>query len=182
MEGLAELNRERIARAEVPIDIGVGISTGQVVAGNIGSTRRMDYTVIGDTVNLASRLEGINKVYGSHIAISDSTAADLRESYQLRELDRIRVKGKDQPVVIHEVLDYHTEKTFPQMDSALRAYSQAMEAYLAGDWTQALSLFTDTLRLTPTDGPSKLYTNRCRRFLENPPARDWDGVWSMDRK
>ena len=113
---LQALNQRRISSGRPRIDIGVGIATGQVIAGSIGSPKRMEYTAIGDSVNLASRLEGATKVYGVKILISESTVRDLQKPVRLREIDLMRVKGKDQPVAVYEALDHYTEEAFPRID------------------------------------------------------------------
>jgi adenylate cyclase len=182
MVALNKINRQRLAQNKKPIDIGVGISTGEVVAGNIGSPKRMDYTVIGDSVNLASRLEGANKYYGTKILVCENCVNRLRSPKRLREIDLIRVKGKNRPVAVFEALDYHTDETFPNIDRALLAFEKGLAHYRKCEWKRALACFEDALNACPGDSLSRLYLDRCRHYLDDPPGDSWDGVCTMTQK
>jgi adenylate cyclase len=179
---LRELNQERRQAGKAPIDIGVGIATGVVVVGNIGSTKRMEYTAIGDSVNLASRLESATKFYGARILISESTRAELANKALLREIDRLRVQGKHEPVAIYESMDYLTEETFPNLAPAVERYAEGIRHYRAREFKDALQCFKETLVLNPGDKPSRLYVQRAEHFIASPPPDDWDGVWTMTSK
>src|SRR5581483_5104744 len=124
IRSLREWNREREARGEPVLDMGVGLNTDAVVAGNIGSPKRMDYTIIGDGVNLASRLESACKHYGARILLSEFTQAQLKGVYRLREADKVVVKGKTKPVSIYECLDYHDDASFPNLMDTLGAFNE----------------------------------------------------------
>ncbi len=180
---LRTLNAQRTAAGKAAIDIGVGISTGDVIVGNIGSSKRMEYTVIGDSVNLGARLEGANKVYGTKVLLSDTTAAELkRDDHLLREIDLIQVQGKDQPVAVFEGLDWHTEETFPNMAKTLEAFAAGREAYRAMDWRRAIDGFEAALAAHGGDRPSAIFLDRCRHYQANPPGDDWDQVWVLTSK
>jgi adenylate cyclase len=179
---LRALNQRRQETGRASIDIGVGIATGQVIAGSIGSPKRMEYTAIGDSVNLASRLEGATKVYGVKILLSESTAHDLQRPARLREIDLMRVKGKDQPVAIYEAMDHYTKEGFPVMDGVLEAYRCGLERYRSRDWAGGVQFFEAALALHAGDRPSQIYLERCRHFAAEPPAEDWNGVWILAEK
>jgi adenylate cyclase len=179
MGKLGELNRRRAARGAEAIRIGVGISSGEVVAGNIGSPRRMEYTVIGDRVNLAPRMESANKYYGTQILLSEFTVAELGRPAILRRIDSLRVRGRPEPVVIFEALDYHTEETFPRMAETLEAFNAGSVEYLARRWAQAAEAFRAALALNPGDRPSAIYMERCEHYRQLPPAAHWDGAWQV---
>lgn len=179
---LTAWNRQRINEGKMSVDIGIGLNTDNVVSGNIGSKKRMDYTIIGDGVNLAARLESACKQYGSHILISEFTYKMLRGTYYSRELDLVVVKGKTRPVAIYEVLDYHTDETYPGLTDALRLFKTGLSKYRKQEWRAAIAEFREVLTLNAHDKAASLYVERCEHFAANPPGADWNGVWVMESK
>lgn len=179
---LREWNDIRVGQGKRPVQIGIGLNTDVVVSGNIGSHKRMDFTIIGDGVNLAARLESACKAYAARILISEFTKKRLRGTYRMREADRVIVKGKTQPVVVYEVLDYHDESTFPHLMDVVNQFNDGMAKYRAGRWEAAISAFQAALALHPDDLLSQIYVQRCQTLQARPPAGDWDGVWVMDEK
>jgi adenylate cyclase len=179
---LRELNGRRLAQGKQPIDIGVGIATGEVVLGNIGSPSRMEYTVIGDKVNLASRLESANKYYHSKILLDETTVGALTNGHAdcLREIDLLRVKGKDRPVAVYESLGYL--EPGPVLEEAMDHFAGGLAAYRACDWERAMQRFAAALELRSDDEPSRMYIERCRHYRETPPPADWGGVWTLTEK
>jgi adenylate cyclase len=157
-----------------------GLSSGECVVGNMGSRHKYNYTVMGDMVNLASRLEGANKTYGTHLMISESTRAAIGDGFATRELDLIAVKGKERPVRVFEVLGLAGDVD-PAAVARAEAFAAALARYRDRDFAGALAGFEAIVSVAPDDGPSKAYVERCRWFLDHPPE-PWDGVWHMKEK
>jgi adenylate cyclase len=174
-------NKGRIEGGKFPVEIGIGLNTDVVVSGNIGSKKRMDFTMIGDGVNLAARLESACKQYKARILVSEFTYKKLRGTYRAREIDRIVVKGKTKPVGVYEILEYHTEESFPDMMEALGCFKYAVEKYRAGQWDAAAAAFRDASGFNPRDGLPGIYIERCAHLKAEPPEQ-WDGVWVMTEK
>lgn len=172
---LTELNHGWAASGRPVLRMRIGIQTGEIVVGNVGSAARFDYTAYGDNVNLASRLESINKLYGTSLVIGEATARRVAGALELRELDRLRVVGRSQPVTIYECVAEHGTLGGEQA-ALLETFRLGRAAYSARDWAGALRHFEQATALVPRDGPSRLYAERARRFLVDPPAEDWDGV------
>jgi adenylate cyclase len=179
---LRRWNVQRASEGRAPIDIGIGLNTGSVVSGNIGSRKRMDYTMIGDGVNLASRLESACKQYGAHILVSEFTYRKLRGTYRAREIDLVVVMGKTEPVAVYEILDYHTEETYPRVSDALGRFRDGLAKYRRRQFGPARALFEEVLGINPDDKAAKLYAERCDRLAATPPPADWAGVWVLDSK
>jgi adenylate cyclase len=179
---LAEFNRGRTAEGKKPIDIGIGLNTDTVVSGNIGSPKRMDYTLIGDGVNLASRLESACKQYFARLLISENTFKRLRGTYRIREIDWVVVKGKTEPVGVYEVLDYHTEDSFPNMMEAVNYFRDGLAHYRKGNWGKAIKGFEEAFSLNPSDRLAWSYVERCKFLKESPPDDPWEGIWVMKSK
>ncbi len=165
-----------------PLEARIGINTGVVLVGNMGSRHVMDYTVMGDNVNLASRLEGTNKVYRTGICISEMTYQAAGPEIACRELDLIRVKGKQRPVRIYEVLGTIDEGISAGKASLIERFEMGLMMYRERAFTEALEMFDGLLEIDPEDGPCRLYRQRCRAYIETPPAEDWDGVFVMTTK
>lgn len=182
IETLNKWNRQRVSEGKLPVNIGVGLNTDIVVSGNIGSNKRMDFTIIGDGVNLASRLESACKQYGVKILISEFTMRKLQGTYRQREIDLVVVKGKTQPVAIYEILAYHTRESFPGIGEVLGLFKDGLGAYRARKWDAAIKVFGECLAINPNDKPSQLYIERAQFLKQNPPPDDWSGVWVMESK
>ena len=179
---LAAFNQSRMLTKEPLIRIGIGISSGEVVSGNIGSQKRMDYTVIGDGVNLSARLESATKEYGCDIILSEYTYNLCRDRIWVRELDRIRVKGKNQAVSIYELVG---DVDMPLNDSTKRfldSYEAARAAYRNRDFRKALDYFHEAHYIKPNDQAVIIHLERSRNYLDNPPPDFWDGVHTMITK
>ncbi len=179
---LTVYNQQRKQRGQKVIDVGIGISSGEVICGNIGSEKRMDYTAIGDGVNLASRLESATKNYGARVMISEFTNAKLGNRFVSRELDRIRVKGKQMPVRIFEVFAEAGAPIAPALARRLELHEQGMSLYRQRQWPEALGVFQSAREVNPSDVVFDLYAKRCQYFIEHPPTADWDGVWELKEK
>lgn len=164
-----------------PIRVRMGINSGPMVVGNMGSAQRLDYTIMGDAVNLAARLEGANKAYGSGIMISDATYALCRDDVDARELDRIRVVGKSEPVTVYELLARKGQTTGIRAD-LVSHFAKGRQAYLAGHYDVARDAFKLCTSIDPEDGPSRVFLQRCEAYIKTPPPKDWDGVFSLDEK
>ncbi len=164
------------------VDIGIGLNTDTVVSGNIGSLKRMDYTMIGDGVNLAARLESACKQYRARILISDQTYSKLRGTYRSREIDLVVVKGKTEPVKIHEILDYHTDESFPHIQDVLGLFKGGRDLYQNQQWSKAKAEFQKAVVLNQHDHLSSIYMERCDYMQAHPPGDDWNGVWVMEEK
>lgn len=176
-----EWNLKRTAEGKPALDHGVGLNTGLVVSGNIGSPKRMDYTMIGDGVNLAARLESACKQYSARVLISEFTKAKLKGTYRLRDVDMVVVKGKTEPVKIFEVLDYHTPETFPNLMDNVGYFNEAIRHYRAGEWDKSISKFAEALATHPEDELARTYIARCEQLKADPPE-NWEGVWVMSTK
>ena len=176
------LNLKRAKDGKMPIDHGMGVNTDNVVSGNIGSPKRMDYTVIGDGVNLAARIESACKQYGAHILISEFTHKAVKATYRTREVDLVIVKGKTEPVSVFEVLDYHNDESFPNLVETLQTFNDGIRCYRKAEWDKGLKLFNDCLKLNPEDKAASLYIDRCNHLKANQPKGQWDGVWVMTSK
>ncbi len=179
---LHQWNKERHNDGKRPVNIGIGLNTDTVVSGNIGSPKRMDYTLIGDGVNLAARLESACKQYFAQLLISENTYKKLRGTYRVREIDSVIVKGKTKPVNIYEVLDYHDNETFPNLMEVVNYFNDGIGQYRTGNWDKAVKAFNEALRLHPADKLTQMYIGRCELLKENPPEGEWDGVWKMTSK
>lgn len=182
IHALDTLNDLRISRGQKPINMGVGLNTATIVSGNIGSPKRMDYTVIGDGVNLASRLESACKEYSARILASEATVRKLKGSYSMREVDFIVVKGKTEPVSIYEILDYHSDETFPNLPEVVGHFKAGLKYYRRGEFDRAIKQFREALLLNPDDRLSTTYVERCEALIAYPPEGAWNGIRIMQSK
>jgi len=180
LAGLKELNRKWAMQGGREIAIGIGLNTGPVNVGNMGSDKRLAWTVMGDNVNLASRLEGMTKQYRSRVIISESTYEQVASQFVAREVDRIRVKGKKQPVVIYELLAPISEHE--AYVPLLTQYNAALDVYRSQSWREATGKFGELLAVYPDDGPTQVLLQRCVEFMAEAPEPDWDGVYVMKSK
>jgi adenylate cyclase len=180
IRGLDTLNAKWEAEGRKRISIGIGLNTGPVNVGNMGSAKRLAWTVMGDNVNLASRLEGMTKQYRSRIVISEATYRQIAHQFVCRDLDKIRVKGKLQPVGIYEVLDIAENRA--QYADLMDRFKNAMVAYRDQRWQDAAGQFGVLLSSYPEDGPTQIFLQRALDFMEHAPEPDWDGVYVMKTK
>jgi adenylate cyclase len=162
-------------------DVRIGVATGEVLVGSIGSEFMMSYTVMGDAVNLASRLEGVNKIYGSHALVSETTMKAAADVIEFREVDRLVVVGQTRPVTVFEIIGRKGELSPAQLE-LMKRYSEGLAAYRACHWDDALQAFKEALEAVPADGPSMAFVKRVDGFKTNPPADDWNGSWYLDQK
>jgi adenylate cyclase len=189
---LAQLRAVDTLRRELPDILGLrrnlpeifvrmGVATGEVVVGTVGSAIAKSYTVIGDTVNLASRLEGLNKVYGTAILVAETTEALARAAIETREIDTVIVAGKTEPIRVFELL---CEKgALDETRCELReAFEEGLGAYRARDWERASERFAKCLDIEPKDGPARVFAGRVKAISANPPEGPWDGVWRATEK
>jgi adenylate cyclase len=175
--------REKFTREGRPILFArAGINSGRMVIGNMGSSKIFDYTVMGDNVNLSSRLEGANKAYKTAIMCSEATRVMAGDVIITRELDLLRVKGKTAGVLVHEILAKKDDGLTPERQRLVDTYLEGLAAYKNRRWEEGCRLFARALEIDPADGPSEVYLERCRSFRENPPADDWDGIYTMRTK
>jgi adenylate cyclase len=162
-------------------DLRIGIATGDVLVGSIGSELMMNYTVMGDTVNLASRLEGANKEYGGRILVSEATFAGASAAVEAREIDRVAVLGQNQPQAVFEIMGRKGELTPAQLELRDR-FSEGLACYRRRQWDASRRAFEAALAIVPNDGPSTTFINRLDKLTLRPPGEDWDGSWRLERK
>ncbi len=183
---LKELQEKWSAEGVPPLDIGIGLNTGHAVVGNMGSYDRFDYTAMGDTVNLGSRLEGLNKPYGTRILVSETTKEKLPAKFVTRKLDKVRVKGKKEPITIYELV-CRKDEAEKWYHAVIHHFEAGLEHYFKQEWDKALKEFREADRIRSKhekkgDLPSKAFIERSEHFRKDSPGNDWDGVWVMKTK
>jgi adenylate cyclase len=187
MTRVRELQKKWEAEGKPKLDIGIGLNSGVASVGNMGSALRYGYTALGDTVNLSSRLESLNKDYGTHILVNESTyAAAQNAGFLFRELDLIRVKGKLQPVTIYElygrIAELQQDATLADVEQRFRLFAEGREFYRQRHWSDAQQSFETVLKRWADDGPSRMYWKRCQEYLFDEPPAAWNGVFTMEHK
>ena len=180
MTELEKLNQKWVAEGKHPIDIGIGINTGPMIVGNMGSVERFDFTAMGDSVNLGSRLEGVNKSYKTNIIISEFTFERVKNDFTCMELDSVRVKGKKRPVKIYSLVGY---KNLPGIqEEVINQFNQGIASYRKKKWDTAIHIFENITAMDPDLYAAHVYIERCFDLKKNPPSADWDGVYTMTTK
>ncbi|MDR0554314.1 MAG: adenylate/guanylate cyclase domain-containing protein [Treponema sp.] len=164
-----------------PLITRIGVNTGHMVAGNMGTEKKMNYTIMGDAVNLAARLEGVNKQYGTWILTSEDTFKETGGRVLARKLDRVRVVGKNDPTRIYEILEL-MENADPEQRKLAAVFENALDYFEKREWKTAAEGFAEALSLRADDGPSRIYAQRCGEFIAHPPAEPWDGVYTLTQK
>jgi adenylate cyclase len=187
MRRVREMQRQWQAQGKPQLDIGIGLNSGVASVGNMGSALRYGYTALGDTVNLSSRLEGLNKDYGTHIIVNETTYAATRDAkFVYRELDLIRVKGKTHPVMIYELIGRAGEEnlygSIADVERRLEQFARGRTLYRARRWEEAQRAFQIMIDKWPDDGPARTYWKRCQEYLFDEPPSGWDGVFTMTHK
>jgi adenylate cyclase len=175
------ISREWVKKGLPPLQTRVGLHTGEVLVGNIGYPERLNYTVMGDNVNIASRLEGLNKYYGTEILISGPTYEQARDLIEARLLDMVVVKGRNQPIPVYELVAEKGGIGSEWVDF-YRSFDLGMQQYLARRWPEARELFYSVHRMNPKDRPAEIMLKRCTAYVKNPPPRDWCGEVVMREK
>ncbi|MDR2905693.1 MAG: adenylate/guanylate cyclase domain-containing protein [Helicobacteraceae bacterium] len=178
-----ELNEQVLQNGESPKALltRIGINSGDMIVGNIGTERKMNYTIMSNAANLASRIEGVNKFYGTWILASEDTVKAVSDKIFTRKIDTIRVVGIKEKVTIYEIIETQDAVT-PETREWVEVWNQAMTGYEDRDWAKAKESFEEVLTLNPYDSPSRIYIKRLTRFIAEPPANDWDGVIEMEYK
>jgi adenylate cyclase len=180
VEKLNELKMKWNAKGIPSFDIGIGLNSGNAIVGNMGSSTRFDYTAMGDNVNLASRMEGLNKLYGTNIIITEKTYKIVKDDFEIRKLDAVKVKGKKKPILIYELLSDKGKLSEKHKDFT-RLYEEGLEFYFNKKWNPAIKSFKSALKII-SDAACNELIKRCKDFIKNPPPKDWDGVWEMKTK
>ena len=178
---LAKLRGKWKAEGKPELMMRIGLCSGTAVVGNMGSKNRMDYTMMGDTVNTAARLEGVNKVYGTYTLVSDTTYRAAGQGFIFREIDKINVVGKKEPITVYQLLGFAGESD-ERMDKVRDFYARGLKAYQSREWEQAIGFFNEVLKIAPEDGPSLSLRGRCQMLHENPPEKDWNGAFVIKHK
>ena len=181
LQALAMLNTNRARLHQPHLRIGIGLATGPVLVGNIGSPKRMDFTAIGEPVNQASRLESATKLYGADILCCGVTAAALRPGRRLRRLDVVRLAGQDRPIEVFELIDHRVPEWGDRLEEAMTTYADGLVYAEAGEWALALAAFEAAGLFNPDDKAATILAERCRQSLRNPPEV-WDGAFTLIEK
>jgi adenylate cyclase len=177
---LAVLNIDFQKQGFPLLDMGIGLNTGDMSVGNMGSSTLQNYTVLGDSVNLAARLEGLNKDYGTQIIIGSETYQEIKSLFSCRELDLVRVKGKKESTPIYELISEEPLST--SLQTWLQDYTTARDLYKNKNFTLALETYQNCVHLNPKDVTSQIFIKRCEQYIQSPPPADWDGTYNLDHK
>lgn len=180
IDKLRELQKKWEQQGIPFFDIGIGINSGEAIVGNMGSSTRFDYTAIGDNVNLASRMEGLNKIYGTNIIITEKTYDIIKDKFETRRLDKVKVKGKENSILIYELVCSKNKLSIKQHDF-IDAFEKGLQLYFENKWQESIQSFQNAL-VFQNDKATNIFITRCQGFLQKPPPKEWDGVWTMETK